>query len=147
MIFIEDVTRPYPYHAVDINDYAAHVYIGEEQMVQPDYVNDYIGHMENKAIIEAVRQAGRSIGEWLMIRFETHKLQSTNGWQLGGIEYATKIFCRSVKTEQHNVVYRIADSLDALPETHNKFCKFCGGYTTNDMRGQCAACGGPRGWK
>jgi len=31
--------------------------------------------------------------------------------------------------------------ISASPVHH---CQYCGGYTVNDSRGQCSACGGPR---
>jgi ribosomal protein L37E len=32
--------------------------------------------------------------------------------------------------------------------SHNKtHCRYCGGVTFDDMRGNCGACGAPRNWK
>ncbi len=47
------------------------------------------------------------------------------------------------KIEEIPVIYRIAATIADLPsDVHS--CKWCGGYTKNDMRGNCAACGAPR---
>lgn len=50
---------------------------------------------------------------------------------------------QAVQVETRPVVYRYISSMDQIPnDLHG--CTFCGGYTKNDARGHCAACGGPR---
>lgn len=47
------------------------------------------------------------------------------------------------KVKEVPIVYKIAHSVNDLPcDVYS--CKWCGGYTKNDRRGNCAACGAPR---
>ena len=41
------------------------------------------------------------------------------------------------------VIYKLADSISSIPKDYQR-CSFCGGYTKNDEKGNCFACGGPR---
>lgn len=41
------------------------------------------------------------------------------------------------------VIYKLVPSMNEIPPDTYK-CEFCGGYTYNDQRGHCCACGAPR---
>ena len=48
------------------------------------------------------------------------------------------------KVECRPVVIKYVSDFSEIPKDYVK-CTFCGGYTKNDERGNCLACGGPRG--
>jgi hypothetical protein len=49
------------------------------------------------------------------------------------------------KVERRPVVIKYVSDFSEIPKDYQN-CTFCGGYTKNDARGHCYACGGPRKW-
>lgn len=49
------------------------------------------------------------------------------------------------KVERRPIVIKYVSDFSEIPKDYAE-CTFCGGYTKNDERGHCCACGGPRKW-
>lgn len=64
--------------------------------------------------------------------------------EIGTFDHMT--FRMSVEIQpvsERPVIYKFVEDVKRIP-SDVFFCSWCDGYTKNDMRGHCCACGGPR---
>lgn len=119
----------------DIKDFVLKRLVPDEVMVQPwaeDFVKQETEEMEKEAIYQAVKQTDG----WMSIKSETAML--TGPWKTR--EISVMVHCRPISTYQ--VFIPVFDRAQLPPGTYK--CQYCGGYTRNDKRGNCGACGAPR---
>ena len=121
-----------------IQDYAARFVIDQwmAHQIPDDYIAYQKNNIERDAIHEAVKQAG---GGWICIKPEWQERRES---VTGNFEYTFKVNCRPVETARV-YVYAPDYPVNQIPRDLH-FCEYCGGHTKDDMRGHCAACGGPR---
>ena len=102
------------------------------------YIDYHIEQNEKEAIYKAVKQVKN---KWICIKVDTEK---RNDCASNHTEWITKVRCRAVQTQNVYIpVYSEVKSENRMPKDVY-LCKYCGGYTKNDSRGNCAACGAGR---
>jgi hypothetical protein len=129
---------------VKVQDYGAMFVVNPQIMdrMPEEYIKNKVTMMEDEAIVKAVRQLN---GEPIVISWKTVGKQVN--W--GRYEIQCKIRAEAARSMKVFIPviaesrYQIQSQIP--PDTYS--CSFCGGYTYNDRRGNCAACGGPRGVK
>jgi hypothetical protein len=123
----------------DIKDYAASITFSAEVVAEmpADIVQRELDRMQKDAIWKSIKQVGEN---WVCIKVSTECIKHIGEFG-NSIEYRTRIRCRDVLVER---VY--IPTFSKLPSDVYE-CKWCGGWTYNDDRGHCRACGGPRNLK
>lgn len=123
----------------EINDLGCRFKIDKMLLRQPQFhemLARQIAEKEKELIYKAVKQGEPD--HWICVRPSKKEGPTIDGM---GWEYYLTIECREVQVAQ---VYVPVFTGSAIP-TETYFCKWCGGFTKNDMRGHCRGCGGPRG--
>ncbi len=105
--------------------------------------NDYLAY--------TVRKMAMNFCEDIILPNLRYSMFISSSWMLSPLlqnidfnhEYELILKAKVQRVQERPVIYKIVPSFDALPnDVHS--CRFCGGYTKNDMRGHCCACGAPR---
>lgn len=103
-----------------------------------NYIDQSIERNEKEAIYKAVKQVKDN---WICIRVKTEKQEH---YAYDKTAWITRIDCRAVHTENVYIpIYSEVETENRMPKDVY-LCKYCGGYTKNDSRGNCAACGAGR---
>ena len=104
------------------------------------YINYHVEENEKEAIYKAVKQAKDN---WICIKVKTEKRKL---FSYDKTDYVTKVNCRAVQTQNIYIpVYSEIKTKEVVSMPKDVYlCKYCGGYTKNDRRGNCAACGAGR---
>ena len=98
-----------------------------------DYIRRDLERMMDDALLAAVRQAPE--GSWISVR------RRMDAWPTNSME--VEFFARAECVLSQMKVYIPVSDENPMPKDVYK-CDACGGYTKNDSRGHCAACGSPR---
>jgi hypothetical protein len=126
---------------MSLQDYGA-VYSISDQMAKSDvaeeYAKQHIEEMTKDALYKAVTQQRE--GEWMVIKSE---LGQYRNYDKQTTDFFVKIRCRPVENAR---VFIPVFEHNEMPKDVFE-CDHCGGYTKNDHRGNCMACGAPRHYK
>lgn len=125
--------------SLDGDSFGVEIRVRDEYLMRVDGWRQTVSYALEKIIDELARKVVvRTIGGMYTIHWNISELRDMSDYC-----HIIRAKVDLWKVKEVPIVYKIAHSVNDLPDDVYS-CKWCGGYTKNDHRGNCAACGAPR---